>query len=516
LEAAETDQSRVANRGAQESLVESFAIDGLYGYRDISLSSQYAATILIAKNGSGKTTLLGALNAFLKGRFSRLQDLNFKTIRCKLRNVASELVLSQDDVAAYCDVPLDSEVSRYARSIEVEPSEFFKFLTEDFEDNKAEYRYSNESAIFNAIERRCGYRYQEVVNVCEKFRDALTERVPRIAEITRTLKRALEDIDIVYLPTYRRIELPLSADDNKDLPPRRRKPRFRVTSHGLFTGDIQFGLADISDRLSTLNQRILFDSNQGYREISASIINELIDGTFEREATEVQQIPDKEELELFFSRLKEGRRVGPFNDVSVPNIDKIYTGEDISFESNRFLRYFLVKLDTVIKATRDIEGTVQEFIHSCNRYLSGLDLSASTPAEAAELNAVRSPDAKELRLNRRNLSVHVESLPAGRKIPLDALSSGEKQMISLFAKLYLYPRKKLVLIDEPELSLSIDWQRQILVDVLSAPLCTQVIAITHSPFVFDNALEPFARSIHVKIQDVETLPEEDSEVSLDD
>lgn len=73
-------------------------------------------------------------------------------------------------------------------------------------------------------------------------------------------------------------------------------------------------------------------------------------------------------------------------------------------------------------------------------------------------------------------------------------------MISLLAKLYLYPKRKIVLIDEPELSLSIDWQRGILVDVLLSPLCEQVVAITHSPFVFDNALEPFARSLTLKVE----------------
>jgi len=74
-------------------------------------------------------------------------------------------------------------------------------------------------------------------------------------------------------------------------------------------------------------------------------------------------------------------------------------------------------------------------------------------------------------------------------------------MISLFAKLFLYEKNKIVLIDEPELSLSIDWQRSILVDVITAPLCEQVIAITHSPFVFDNELEPFARSLTVSKQE---------------
>src|SRR5207245_2611765 len=100
--------------------------------------------------------------------------------------------------------------------------------------------------------------------------------------------------------------------------------------------------------------------------------------------------------------------------------------------------------------------------------------------------SVRAIDGKALKVNRSNLSVHVESVPEGRRISLDALSSGEKQMISLFAKMFLYTGRKIVLIDEPELSLSIDWQKDILVDVLNAPLCGQLIAITYSPFVFDN------------------------------
>ncbi|WP_374701178.1 hypothetical protein [Agrobacterium tumefaciens] len=44
-----------------------------------------------------------------------------------------------------------------------------------------------------------------------------------------------------------------------------------------------------------------------------------------------------------------------------------------------------------------------------------------------------------------------------------------------------------------------EWQKQILIDVINAPLCQQVIAITHSPFVFDNALDPFARSLKLSV-----------------
>ncbi|RYE52160.1 MAG: N-acetylmuramic acid 6-phosphate etherase [Sphingobacteriales bacterium] len=53
--------------------------------------------------------------------------------------------------------------------------------------------------------------------------------------------------------------------------------------------------------------------------------------------------------------------------------------------------------------------------------------------------------------------------------------------------------------DEPELSLSLDWQKKILVDVVNSPSCVQLIAITHSPFVFDNELEPYATSLQLNL-----------------
>ena len=90
------------------------------------------------------------------------------------------------------------------------------------------------------------------------------------------------------------------------------------------------------------------------------------------------------------------------------------------------------------------------------------------------------------------MKVSVISQWTNLEIDLDELSSGEKQVISLLAGLYLYPQKSIVLIDEPELSLSIDWQKRLLPDLLSAPYCSQLLAITHSPFIFDNELDPYA------------------------
>ena len=77
----------------------------------------------------------------------------------------------------------------------------------------------------------------------------------------------------------------------------------------------------------------------------------------------------------------------------------------------------------------------------------------------------------------------------GREVELAQLSSGEKQIVSLFSKIYLEPNDKfIVLFDEPELSLSIFWQKKLLPDIIKSERCDFLLAVTHSPFIFENEL----------------------------
>ena len=70
------------------------------------------------------------------------------------------------------------------------------------------------------------------------------------------------------------------------------------------------------------------------------------------------------------------------------------------------------------------------------------------------------------------------------------LSSGEKQIVSLFSKLYLESAKKcILLIDEPELSISMKWQKMLLPDIMRSGNCRLLLTVTHSPFIFDNEFD---------------------------
>jgi ABC-type lipoprotein export system ATPase subunit len=106
-------------------------------------------------------------------------------------------------------------------------------------------------------------------------------------------------------------------------------------------------------------------------------------------------------------------------------------------------------------------------------------------------------DIKRLTYDPENMTVSVINQWTSKHVKLNDLSSGEKQVVSLLSYLFLYPSKKIILVDEPELSLSIDWQQRILVDMVDAPSCQQLLAITHSPFIFDNKLDCYGSPLKI-------------------
>ncbi|MTI08775.1 AAA family ATPase, partial [Curvivirga aplysinae] len=87
----------------------------------------------------------------------------------------------------------------------------------------------------------------------------------------------------------------------------------------------------------------------------------------------------------------------------------------------------------------------------------------------------------------------------GTEIQMPMLSSGEKQIVSLFSHLYLdQDVTNIIFIDEPELSLSVDWQRLFLPDIEETGTCGLIAAVTHSPFIFENSFDDYAVDLELQ------------------
>ena len=77
----------------------------------------------------------------------------------------------------------------------------------------------------------------------------------------------------------------------------------------------------------------------------------------------------------------------------------------------------------------------------------------------------------------------------GRELDLDALSSGEQHELVLhYGLLFRVRPNTLVLIDEPELSLHVAWQKRFLPDILeiAQTASIDVLLATHSPFIVEQ------------------------------
>jgi predicted ATPase len=72
---------------------------------------------------------------------------------------------------------------------------------------------------------------------------------------------------------------------------------------------------------------------------------------------------------------------------------------------------------------------------------------------------------------------------AASSVNSDALSAGEKQMLSFICYNAFY-KNSIIFIDEPELSLHVDWQRKLCAILESQESGNQFIFATHSPFIY--------------------------------
>lgn len=95
---------------------------------------------------------------------------------------------------------------------------------------------------------------------------------------------------------------------------------------------------------------------------------------------------------------------------------------------------------------------------------------------------------KTFSINRQGFSV-VSDEESPRPIPLASLSSGEQhELVLVYSLLFTVASQSLVMIDEPELSLHVRWQRRFLADLnrIASLSGIRFLVATHSPQIIDE------------------------------
>jgi predicted ATPase len=458
--------------------IEWFELYGVNGYKTLRLDNRSCIKIVAAENGTGKTTLLSALHAVLTLDISKLATIDFIYLRLKLKD-SKELIFNRKDILPKNYSAKPSEAILALKKYGVSDRKLRRNIAFIQTNGIESFAYSNE---FRNIYFNCPLNREDLSNL---YLEAIDQYYPNnvCRVLVQKITKALGELQILYLPTFRRIETEMSefAQNKKS----------RRTEFGYETDDeddndqlIWFGMADVESRLEAFKERIKSVTLNSYSRISAQSLETLLSPA-SRSPEYIFDITDEfsSKLNLVLARLGHAGR-----ETEAKIYDLIYSGliNETAYDG---LRAHIHQIISIYATTQAQEQLIEGFTNVINSYWY---------ASAIDTNGV--PE-KQFVFDKFALEVSVKNNFNDNTLLLNNLSSGEKQIVAIFAKLYLQQNKKyLILIDEPELSLAMSWQRRFLIDILESPSCHQLIAITHSPFIFDNDLDGYAESLTVKYE----------------
>lgn len=130
--------------------------------------------------------------------------------------------------------------------------------------------------------------------------------------------------------------------------------------------------------------------------------------------------------------------------------------------------------------TRD--KSVQKVVKDIYQIEQAIDRAVTPQRQLEEL--IRKMYSGNKKVSFGDKSIDVENLN-GQQIGLAALSSGEKHLIQLLVECLL-AKESSILIDEPEISIHVDWQRELVAAFRTLNPEAQFILATHSPEVMSD------------------------------
>lgn len=446
-------------RNAMKSKLKLFEINNLFNQFNVRLPLDEKVNIFLGENGMGKTTILNCLYYVLSGNIEKLNNIIFDAISLTFID-GEKISINHNDISSYVEDYIYDNSPYRRRSIRFESlfsikelENINKLIEEGSNEDELKKYYFKVSDIFGmppTMARRELERY-----ILQRYRKNNTTKADfnNVIEFKKKVEEKIDE-EILYFPTYRRIEEDISnlgIDIEKD----------RVKSRL-----IQFGMTDVEKNIETLLQTIKSVAITGFAKMTGVLLKQYLNG--ELSDFENYKI---EQNKLIIALARIGDQI---EERDKQRIIELVDNSDIYNRENRYLLNLIKNLIDSYERQNMYDERVKIFCSICNNYLNG----------------------KKYIYDETNVELGIYKDKAKKPIGIQNLSSGEKQIISVFSKLYIENIEKcIILFDEPELSLSIKWQNMFLPDVVNSGKCSTLIAVTHSPFIFDNEFDDLAKDM---------------------
>jgi len=458
-----------------------FSIEGLHGNRNFNIPIIDNRLILVGENGMGKSTVANFIFFCLTQLWDRMVTYDFAAVNFTINS--QEIALTKKDIMLLSGFEPSSERSRRFRA-EV-PNRVMHEMRLILQENDPfrlidDPRFVEQLAIQNNIAPSILLDYLfNMVSVSSEEKPISD----KLRNIIKKLNSAVTE-QILYLPTYRRIEKELKfIFPRLDIEDMRHRSRMLPRRRGeeAYLELVEFGMQDveqlIKEKMLSLKEELRRDLNN----LTGNYLREVIQGAYGRVKTAALRDLEPQTISDIFNRVGESLLSENEKESLREILSKIDQGEKLK-DKDKVVAHFLTRLIELHKRQQDNEKSVQEFVRVCNAYLKGKELAFDN--SKFEIHVTQTVTTQEPNANK------------SQDLEMISLSSGEKQIVSLFSHVYLSGKRGyFVVIDEPELSLSVPWQRRFLPDILNSGKCNGLIAVTHSPFIFENDLDQYAHSL---------------------
>lgn len=480
----------------QNYRIKKISVQSLFGLFDYDIPlNDSGVTILIGVNGSGKTTIFRIVHNIFNAEFHNIINVDFKSF---------EIVFENDD---------------FIKCEKVVQSTNFNDLSLSFVRNK---KYESESDFTYGLQKLCEQskilkdftitvksgdlklRHQFIKLVSNPENSEITYKID---EITNELKNTLNDLGNSHFIETQRLQLNDSCiDDSRSGPIRR---RYRSDSTGRKVVDYvyeEFSKPPYRSRIKEYANdlsKIIKSKRSNYfaesQDVEKKTLYEFLDApifdlqdSIFREleniesdtsnmkkhmekllklgiyrSDEISQIGD---LSLLDKKLKDLKQFKEFknNSIKTDSSKDVARLLDFSLKSS-LLKSYAVNMRKKLDIFLDLEAKIEIFVNNLNTLFTHKNM--------------------EIDLEKGFVFRIKDGLQEGRIIDPDDLSSGEQHEVILnYELIFKTENNSVILIDEPEISLHILWQKKFIDNLLEIAKANNlnIIVATHSPDIVDK------------------------------
>lgn len=432
------------------SYINRIRVEGMHGQFNVDIALSPGLNVLYGQNGRGKTTLLHLIANTLELDFERFKYLRFQNIEIGF-SIGSTVKILRGGEEDSISVLLDGNELQW-RDDGSETNQLHRQILREVLGNRPNYL----PAFRSILERVRNDSFSAALNPSQQ------QEFDRIRSAES--KSIREDgLSLGRYPT--RSEGP-ALTAQKTLQCRQ--------WFGAFTPIIRYpSIGEVTDKLESEFR----DAELETAAFERRMFSDFFLGTM-RALLSSQDFPSEQEVETLLQRIRSAVYVEEESNLEPHGPQIIHqlaqAVDSVAVEAaragapeKRVLRLYAEMLEQRGQERRNSFEKIKKFETAVNKFLDNKTLHI----------------AEGRRYAPRSRSTYVESENLQR-YPLTSLSSGERQVLTmLFSASRLSAMSGAFLIDEPELSLHIDWQRIVLSELMAQAGGRQIIACTHSPEV---------------------------------